>query len=42
MFGVFELKNTAPDHTIMAATDDKFVCPQSRNAGMDSLDIEKA
>ena len=42
MFGVFELKNTAPDHPIMAATDDKFVCPQSRNAGMDSDDIEKA
>tara|TARA_B100001123_G_scaffold177320_1_gene203320 strand:+ start:7127 stop:7891 length:765 start_codon:yes stop_codon:yes gene_type:complete len=42
LFGVFELENKVPNHPIMGATDDKFFCPQSRNAGMDNQDIEKA
>ncbi|MQG19462.1 MAG: homoserine O-succinyltransferase [SAR202 cluster bacterium] len=42
LFGVFELENKAPNHPIMGATDDKFFCPQSRYAGMDNKEIEKA
>ena len=42
LFGVFQLENKAPNHPIMSATDDRFFCPQSRNAGMDNEDIEKA
>jgi homoserine O-succinyltransferase len=42
LFGVFELENQIPNHPVMGALDDKFVCPQSRNAGMDSLDMQKA
>ena len=41
LFGVFELENKVQNHPIMG-TNDKFFCPQSRHAGMDNEDIEKA
>lgn len=33
LFGVFEIQNLAPEHPIMGAMDDVFLCPQSRVAG---------
>ncbi|MBA66331.1 MAG: homoserine O-succinyltransferase [Chloroflexi bacterium] len=42
LFGVFELENQISNHVIMGASDDKFVCPQSRNAGMDDIDMQRA
>ena len=42
LFGVFQLENKAPNHPIMGSTDDTFFCPQSRYAGMDNQEIEKA
>ena len=42
LFGVFQLENKAPNHPIMGSTDDTFFCPQSRYAGMDNKEIEKA
>ena len=42
LFGVFQLKNKAPNHPIMGSADDTFFCPQSRYAGMDNKEIEKA
>ena len=42
LFGVFELKNLAPDHPIMGELDDVFFCPQSRHAGMPDEAMEEA
>jgi len=42
LFGVFELKNLAPDHPIIGELDDVFFCPQSRHAGMSDEAMEKA
>jgi homoserine O-succinyltransferase len=42
LFGVFELKNLAPDHPIMGELDDVFFCPQSRQAGMPDEAMEEA
>ena len=42
LFGVFELKNLAPDHPIMGELDDVFLCPQSRHAGMPDEAMEEA
>ena len=42
LFGVFELKNLAPDHPIIGELDDVFFCPQSRHAGMPDEAMEKA
>ena len=42
LFGVYQLQNIAQNHPIMGAADSTFPCPQSRNAGMDNKDIEKA
>ena len=42
MFGVFKLQNQTLNHPIMETTENKFFCPQSRNAGMDNYGIEKA
>lgn len=42
LFGVFELKNLAPDHPIMGELDDLFFCPQSRHAGMPDEAMEEA
>jgi len=42
LFGVFELKNLAPDHPIMGELDDVFFCPQSRHAGMLDEAMEEA
>jgi|TARA_B110000091_G_scaffold17685_1_gene16711 homoserine O-succinyltransferase len=42
LFGVFELKNLAPDHPIIGELDDVFFCPQSRQAGMPDEAMEEA
>ena len=42
LFGVFELKNLAPDHPIIGELDDVFFCPQSRHAGMPDEAMEEA
>jgi len=42
LFGVFELKNLAPDHPIMGELDDVFFCPQSRHAGMPDEAMEES
>jgi homoserine O-succinyltransferase len=42
LFGVFELKNLAPDHPIIGELDDVFLCPQSRQAGMPDEAMEEA
>jgi homoserine O-succinyltransferase len=42
LFGVFELKNLAPDHPIIGELDDVFLCPQSRHAGMPDEAMEEA
>ena len=42
LFGVFELKNLAPDHPIIGELDDVFFCPQSRHAGMTDEAMEEA
>ena len=42
LFGVFELKNLAPDHPIIGELDDVFFCPQSRQAGMSDEAMEEA
>ena len=42
LFGVFELKNLAPDHPIIGELDDVFFCPQSRHAGMLDEAMEEA
>ena len=42
LFGVFELQNLAHNHPVMAALDDKFVCPQSRIAGTSNSEMETA
>lgn len=42
LFGVYELKNLRPNHSIMNALDDKFFCPQSRFAGLSDAAMENA
>jgi len=42
LFGVFELKNLAPNHPIIGELDDVFFCPQSRHAGIPDEAMEEA
>ena len=42
LFGVYELDNLTYNHPIMGALDDKFVCPQSRFAGIEDQEVEGA
>ena len=42
LFGVYELNNLVPSHPIMNALDDKFLCPQSRFAGLTDAAMEVA
>ena len=42
LFGVFELENLANKHPIIGSLDDKFVCPQSRIAGVSDIEMERA
>ena len=42
LFGVFELKNLAPNHPIIGELDDVFFCPQSRHAGIPDDAMEEA
>src|SRR5512141_1515973 len=42
VFGVFETRNLDPSHPITGDSDDEFLCPQSRHAGIDDLALERA
>tara|TARA_B100002052_G_C15879517_1_gene598518 strand:- start:1248 stop:2132 length:885 start_codon:yes stop_codon:yes gene_type:complete len=42
LFGLYELDNLDPGHEIMNALDDKFLCPQSRFAGMNDEELNEA
>jgi len=42
LFGVFELRNLAPNHPIIGELDDVFFCPQSRHAGIPDEAMEEA
>jgi len=42
LFGVYPLKSLVPAHSIMGTQDDRFLCPQSRHAGLPDQDMEEA
>ena len=42
LFGVYELDNLSPSNPIIGALDDKFLCPQSRFAGLPDKEMENA
>lgn len=43
LFGLYPLENRASRrHPIMGALDDTFLCPQSRHAGLDDAQMERA
>ena len=42
LFGIFPMNSLVPGHSLMGTQDDKFVCPQSRYAGLRDIDMESA
>jgi homoserine O-succinyltransferase len=41
LFGVYKMKNLAPNHVLYRNLDDEFWCPQSRYASLDNKQLEK-
>ncbi len=42
LFGVFPMRSLVPGHALMGTQDDRFVCPQSRHAGLPDAAMEAA
>ena len=42
LFGVFPMRSLVPGHALMGTQDDRFVCPQSRHAGLPDGAMEAA
>ncbi len=42
LFGVFPMRSLVPGHALMGTQDDRFVCPQSRHAGLPDAVMEAA
>ena len=42
IFGVYKIRNLAPENPLVAGLDDVFDCPQSRFAGIDDAKLEAA
>ena len=42
LFGVFPMRSLVPGHPIMGTQDDRFLCPQSRHAGLRDSEMEAA
>ncbi len=42
LFGVYSMRSLVPGHALMGTQDDRFVCPQSRHAGLRDAAMEAA
>ena len=42
LFGVFPMRSLVPGHALMGTQDDRFICPQSRHAGLPDAAMEAA
>ena len=42
LFGVFPMRSLIPGHPLMGTQDDQFLCPQSRYAGLNDVEMESA
>ncbi|BEV36479.1 homoserine O-succinyltransferase [Synechococcus sp. M16CYN] len=42
LFGIYPMRSLVPGHPLMGTQDDKFVCPQSRHAGLLDSAMESA
>jgi homoserine O-succinyltransferase len=42
LFGVYELRTLEPEHALLRGSDDVFMCPQSRHAGIADAELERA